>query len=135
MTADRNTFLNEERCAGASKGLYPVISTQPTISGEAGEPVGIVIAEVVSLENEEGDLFAGLGAFIRAELPQNRAVTEITLQKLLCELSLKGRKLKADAILSTTIRLLRGTNAAGHKLLKMTATGTAVVLPNKQNDP
>jgi uncharacterized protein YbjQ (UPF0145 family) len=132
MSADQNPSLNEERCAGASKGLYPVISTQPTMSGEAGEAVGIVIAEVVSLENEEGDLFAGLGAFIRAELPQDRAVTQMTLEKLLRELSLKGRKLRADAILSTTITLLRGTNTAGHRLLKMTATGTAVVLPNKQ---
>lgn len=125
--------MNEKRVKRASYGLRPPVTMQPTIGGEAGEPVGIVIAEVVCLENEENNLFAGLGRFIRAEPPAAKATTDIALEQLLRELGLKGRELGADAILSTHIKLLRGVHAAGHKVLRMTATGTAVVLPREKD--
>ena len=125
--------MSRKRAPSAPSGSHPIVSQQPTIQGEAGQPIGIVIAEVVCPVNEENDLFAGLGAFIRAELPAERAPTDVTLEKLLSELRLKGSKLGADAILSTSIKLLRGADAAGHKLLKMTATGTAVILPSIRN--
>jgi uncharacterized protein YbjQ (UPF0145 family) len=109
-------------------GPHPAITTQPTFRGQAGDPIGIVIAEVICRENEENDLFAGLAAFVRAELPAGKAITDKALDKLLDELRRKGRRLGADAILSTNIRTLRGADATGRKLLKMIATGTAVVL-------
>jgi uncharacterized protein YbjQ (UPF0145 family) len=133
MSAGRSRSVSEKRVAGAAHGLRPAVTMQPTIAGEAGEPVGVVIAEVVCADQEENDLFAGLGAFIRAELPTQKTATDIALEKLLGELCLKGRRLAADAILSTDIKLLRGTDAAGHRLLKMIATGTAVILPSRQD--
>jgi uncharacterized protein YbjQ (UPF0145 family) len=120
--------MNEERVAGASSGLRPAVTMQPSFGGESGDPLGIVMAEVVCLENEENDLFAGLGAFLRGELPVQQPVTDIALEKLMRELSRKGRKLGADVILSINIKLLRAKDMAGRKLLKMVATGTAVKL-------
>lgn len=125
--------MNQERISRASCGLSLAITMQPTLEGEAGKPVGIVIAEVVCLENEENDLFAGLGALVRAQLPAQNAAIDIALERLLRELGRKARKLGADAILSTKFELLRGVRTAGHKVLRMTATGTAVVLPPKQD--
>jgi uncharacterized protein YbjQ (UPF0145 family) len=133
MSAGKNRSLSESRVSGAARGLRPAITMQPTIAGEAGRPVGVVIAEVVCPDEEENDLFAGLAAFIRAELPMQKAATDIALEKLLGALCLKGRRLEADAILSTDIKLLRGTDAAGHKLLKLVATGTAVILPSPED--
>jgi uncharacterized protein YbjQ (UPF0145 family) len=130
MGAGRSRSLSESQLAGAANGLRPAVTMQPTIRGEAGKPVGVVIAEVVCPDEEEDDLFAGLGAFIRAELPTQKAPIDIALEKLLGELCRKGRGLAADAILSTDIKLVRGTDSGGHKLLKMIATGTAVVLPS-----
>jgi uncharacterized protein YbjQ (UPF0145 family) len=111
--------------------LRPIVTQQPTVRGESGEPVGVVIVEVVCLENDENDLFAGLGTFIQGRLPAEKAPAVTALEKLTCKLRREGRKLGADAILSTSIKLVRGANAAGHKLLKMTAIGTAVVLPSE----
>lgn len=133
MSAGRSRPISERHVARAAHALRPVVTMQPTVAGEAGEPVGVVIAEIVCPDHEEDDLFAGLGAFIRAGLPEQKAATDIALEKLLGELCSKGRKLAADAILSTDITLLRGTDAAGHRLLKMIATGTAVVLPPRQD--
>jgi uncharacterized protein YbjQ (UPF0145 family) len=129
MSAGRSRAISEKNVANAANGLRPAITMQPTLGGEAGTPVGVVIAEVVCLDHDENELFAGLGAFVRAELPAQKSATDIALAQLLGELCLKGHKLAADAILSTDIKLLRGTDAAGHRLLKMIATGTAVVLP------
>lgn len=114
-----------------SRDPRPIVTQQPTVRGESGEPVGVVIVEVVCLESDETDLFAGLGTFIRGRLPAEKAPAATALEKLMCKLRLEGRKLGADAILSTSIKLVRGANAAGHKLLKMTAIGTAVVLPSE----
>ena len=133
LDEDQGRPMNEERVMRASHGLRPAVTMQPTIGGEGGDPIGIVIAEVVCPENEENDLFAGLGAFVRAEPPAENAATDVALEKLLRELGLKGRKLGADAILSTNFELLRGVHTAGKKVLKMRATGTAVVLPRRQD--
>lgn len=132
MSAGRSHAVSEKHLANAAHGLRPPVTMQPTLAGEAGRPVGVVIAEVVCPGHDEHDLFAGLGAFIRAELPAQKTATDIALERLLGELCLKGRKLAADAILSTDIKMLRGTDSAGNKLLKMVATGTAVVLPRVQ---
>ena len=121
--------MNEELVKRAARGMRPAITMQPTIGGEAGEPLGIVIAEIISPETEENDLFAGLGAFTRAELPAEKTAADMALEKLLRELGLKGRKLGADAIVSTKIELLRGVNAGGHKVLRMMGAGTAIALP------
>jgi uncharacterized protein YbjQ (UPF0145 family) len=133
MTTGQGRPMDEERIRRVSRGLRPAITMQPTVGGEAGEPLGIVFAEVVCPENEENDLFAGLAEFVRAERPAEKAATDIALEKLLQELGLKGRKLGADAIVSTNFHLLRGVHTAGHKVLRMTATGTAVVLPPDKN--
>ncbi len=133
MNTGQSRPMNEERVKRASDGLRPVVTMQPTVGGDAGEPIAIVIAEVVCPENEENDLFAGLGAFVRAEPPAENAAADVALEKLLRELGLKGRKLGADAILSTNFELLRGVHTAGKKVLKMRATGTAVVLPRRQD--
>jgi uncharacterized protein YbjQ (UPF0145 family) len=133
-TGPSRRAIGEKHVANAARGLRPAVTMQPTLAGEAGAPVGVVIAEVVCLDHDENDLFAGLGAFIRAELPAQKTATDIALAKLLGELCLKGRKLGADAILSADIKLLRGTDAAGHRLLKMIATGTAVVLSPGQEE-
>jgi uncharacterized protein YbjQ (UPF0145 family) len=129
MTTGRSRVISEKHVANAANGLQPAVTMQPTLAGEAGTPVGVVIAEVVCPDHDENELFAGLGAFIRAELPAQKTPAEIALARLLGELCLKGRNLAAGAILSTDIKLLRVTDAAGHRLLKMIATGTAVVLP------
>ena len=121
--------MDEDRVRRASHGLHPVVTMQPTLRGEAGEPVGIIVAEVICPENEENDLFAGLAAFIRAEAPEEKAIADIALEKLLGKLGAKGRKLRADAIVATNIELLRGVSKSGRKVLRMRATGTAVVLP------
>jgi uncharacterized protein YbjQ (UPF0145 family) len=133
MSVGQDSPVTQEQIASASVRLRPVVTMQPTVGGEAGEPIAIVVAEVICFEHEESNLFAGLGAFIRAELPTGKVATDIALEKLMRELCSKGRKLKADAIVSTNIKLLRGIRTAGHKLLKMTATGTAITLPTRQN--
>jgi uncharacterized protein YbjQ (UPF0145 family) len=114
-----------------SGDLRPIVTQQPTVGGEAGEPVGVVIVEVVCLESDETELFSGLGTFIRGRLPAEKAPAATALEKLIGKLRLEAGKLGADAVLSTSIKLVRGANAAGHKLLKMTAVGTAVVLPSR----
>lgn len=123
--------MSKTRDPEISGDLCPIVTQQPTLRGEPGEPVGVVIVEVVCLESDENDLFAGLGAFIRGRLPTEQAPAATALEKLMGKLRLEGRKLGADAILSTSVKLVRGANAAGHKLLKMTAIGTAVVLPSR----
>jgi uncharacterized protein YbjQ (UPF0145 family) len=127
--------MNEELVRRASRGLRPAVTMQPTIGGESGAPLGIVIAEVICRETEENDLFAGLGAFTRAELPAAKTATEIALEQLLRELGMKGRKIGADAIVAAKFELLRGVNAAGHKVLRMTAAGTAIALPPGPHRP
>ena len=129
MSAGQTRPINDEHIQRASHGLRPAITMQPTIKGEAGEPIGIVVAETDCIENEGNDLFAGLGSFIRTGLPAHKSPTDIALERLLRKLCVKGRKLGADAILSINIELLHGGWAAGHQVLKMTATGTAVLLP------
>lgn len=119
------------RVSNISSDLRPIVTQQPTVQGEPGEPVGVVIVEVICQESDENDLFAGLGTFVQGQLPAEKAPAETALEQLMGKLRLEGRKLGADAILSTSIKLVRGANAAGHKLLKMTAIGTAVVLPFK----
>ena len=118
---------SERRATGAG-GQRPAITMQPTFRGEAGDPIGIVVAEIVSRESDENDLFSGLAAFVRAQMPAEKVTADRALDKLLGELRLKGRRLGADAILSTSIRMVRGSDSAGHKLLKMIGTGTAVRL-------
>jgi uncharacterized protein YbjQ (UPF0145 family) len=120
---------DERHFASAAGGQRPAITMQPTLRGEAGDPIGIVVAEIVCHVSDENDLFAGLAAFVRAEMPAEKASTDRALDRLLGELRRKGRRLGADAILSTTIRMVRGSDAGGHKLLKMIGTGTAVLLP------
>jgi uncharacterized protein YbjQ (UPF0145 family) len=129
MSAGQHSPWDERRTPPAAGRLRPAITMQPTLDGEAGEPVGIVIAEVICRENEENDLFAGLAAFVRGELPAAKGTADRALDKLLGELRRKSRKLGADAVLSTSISTLRGADSAGRKLLKMIATGTAVVFP------
>jgi uncharacterized protein YbjQ (UPF0145 family) len=126
--------MEEDRMKRASSGLHPVISMQPTLGGRAGEPVGIVMAEVVCPETEHPDLFAGLGTFVRGASPAEKAPTDIALKRLLSELGAKGGKLGADAILSTQIGLVRGVHKAGRRVIRITATGTAVVLPKGASD-
>ncbi len=130
MSADQDSPVSQACFERAACGLQPAITMQPLVQGEAGRPLGIVIAEVVCEEDEENGLFAGLGAFVRAQLPADRAAVEIALERLLGELCRKGRKFNAGAIVSTHIKLLRGTHADGRKLLKLIATGTAVALPS-----
>lgn len=125
--------ITEDRLAVLLNGQRPLITMQPTVMLNAGTPLGIVIAEIVCPESDESGLFAGLGAFVRAELPDDKGATDIALEKLVRELQRKGRKLGADAIVSANIKLLRGMHAAGHKLIKMTGTGTAVALPERQD--
>lgn len=126
----QNASLDEERIARAASALRPVITMQPTLRGEAGEPLAIVIAEVICPESEENNLFAGFGAFVRGEMPADKTPSDLALELLLDKLCRKGRKLGADAILSTHFKLMRGTHSAAGKLLKLTATGTAVALPS-----
>jgi uncharacterized protein YbjQ (UPF0145 family) len=128
--SDQATPLSEQRIANAASGLRPAITMQPTLRGEPGEPLAIVIAEVICPESEENSLFAGLGAFVRGEMPADKTPSDLALEMLLDKLCRKGRKLGADAILSTHFKLMRGTHSAAGKLLKLTATGTAVALPS-----
>jgi|EndMetStandDraft_8_1072994.scaffolds.fasta_scaffold101825_3 uncharacterized protein YbjQ (UPF0145 family) len=125
--------MNQKPVPGAAYEPGPAISMQPSIEGQTGQPIGVVMAEVVCMEQDENDLFAGLRTFIRGELPAQRTSTDIALEKLLRELRRKGRGLGADAILSTTIKLLRGADSTGQKLLKMSAIGTAVALPSRKD--
>lgn len=120
--------VTEDRIAKAASGRHPAITMQPTLRGISGEPLAIVIAEVICPESEENDLFAGLAAFVRGEMPADQTPSDLALDMLLEKLSRKGRKLGADAIVSTHFKLMRGTHGAGRKLLKLTATGTAVAL-------
>ena len=135
MSAPQGRPMNEELVRRAARGLRPAITMQPTLGGEAGEPLGIVIAEIDCPETEENDLFAGLGAFTRGELPAEKTAADIALEKLLRELGRRGGKLGADAIVSTRIEMLRGVDAGGYKVLRMTGAGTAIVLPSGKAEP
>ncbi len=127
--ADQATSLTEDRIANAASGWHPAITMQPALRGEPGDPLAIVIAEVTCPESEETNLFAGLAAFVRGGMPADQTPSDLALDMLLEKLCRKGRKIGADAIVSTHFKLMRGTHSGG-KLLKLTATGTAVALPS-----
>lgn len=125
---NQTTPITEDRITKAASGRHPAITMQPSLGGVSGQPLAIIIAEVICPESEENDLFAGLSAFVRGEMPADQTPSDLALDMLLEKLSRKGRKLGADAIVSTHFKLMRGTHGAGRKLLKLTATGTAVTL-------
>ncbi|MEM9472031.1 MAG: hypothetical protein AAGA00_08735 [Pseudomonadota bacterium] len=109
-------------------GPAPVVTQQPTVGGDAGQPLEIVVSEVVSDENDEIGMFTGLGAFLRTEKPRDYTVADGVLQKLVTELKNKAVHLGADAVVSTTIKLVRGVDDSGQRRLKMSAIGTAIRL-------
>ena len=118
----------EEIETWADTGVAPVVTQQPTVDGDAGQPLEIVMSEVVSDESDEKGLFYGLGSFLRRERPREYSATDGVLQKLLSELKNKAVLLGADAVVSTTIKSVRGVDDSGQLRIKMSAIGTAVRL-------
>jgi uncharacterized protein YbjQ (UPF0145 family) len=106
----------------------PVVTQQPTLGGDAGQAIEIVMSEVISVDSDEKGLFHGLGRFLLAERPQDYTAADGVLLKLLSELQKKARHLEADAVVSTTIKSVRGVDDSGKPRIKMTAIGTAIRL-------
>lgn|GEM_PF-3762361 len=112
-------------------GTQPIVTQQPTVGGNAGQPLEIVMCEVVTNETDEVGLFQGLWSFLRNEKPRDYTAVDGILMILLLDLKAKAVHLGADAVVSTTIKSVRGVDDSGQRRIKMSAIGTAIRLKGK----
>ena len=110
----------------ADDGHSPIVTQQPTVGGNAGEPMDIIVSEVESSEDLEYRMFHGFEHFIRGGKLRDYTVADSVLLKLISELKGKAMQMGADAVVSTTIKSVHGVDDSGKRRIKMSAIGTAV---------
>lgn len=110
----------------------PAVTQQPTISGEYGQPLQVVISELVLSESDGVSMFHGLRSFLRAEQTQDQTTVDLALSRLISDLQRKAEKLGADAVVNVSVSSTRGVGAGGQRRLRISATGTAIRFEEKE---
>lgn len=106
-----------------------IISQQPSVNGLTGRVLQILVADVVALDKEQKRLFSGLIDFLRAKPVQNYDALERGVFRIVSDLRIKASRLGANAVLNVQIEITRGVGVQGERLIRLSAVGTAVILP------
>ncbi len=103
-----------------------IVTQQPGLGDRPNEVVSIISSEVVAIDPEGRGLFRGLGSFLRAQPLKSDGAMEWAVDRILGRLRKRAFEIGADGVLNVRVHMIRGVEASGSKLVRISAIGTAV---------
>ena len=107
-------------------GRIPHLTQQAQVNQQRGEPIQILISEIVIIDRKKVRLFGGIRSFFYGRAVLAKTSADLAIDRLSDDLREKASILGADAVVSLSINAVRGVESGGQRLVRFTAVGTAV---------
>ena len=115
--------------AGELKKLgLPPVTQQADLAGKTGQPLSILVTDMVVPDQLEYGLLSGLGNFLRTGLVIEKTALDQAVLEITIDIARKAAAIAANAVVAADIHMSRGMDAGGKKFIRISIIGTAVDL-------